>query len=207
MQTKSSNIVPMGEYVKALLIKRNFRVTDFASLAGISHSTLYGIIRGDRKISTRVAVKFERILGRSVDFWLLDTVNLEQALRNTSPHLNSLSIKGAREAISKIDAHMFENALQSLERFTGNDDERNVGNYEVLNISCVDLQLIKSSISFVLISRQSPEWSRGIIFHLNGALELLKHSQKIFPAPVRKSWDGMINSLSEILQSIKFGEE
>jgi len=178
------------------ILKRGMNQRDFAKSCGLSPSTIAKIISGRAQISARSARAISTVLGKSVNFWLLPSVQINDAVLDafdSSPNVE-LTPKAAKRMFNEINIQHFVKTRESLEKYTGNDDKIS-SNYLVLPISCAELEVVRLSLSFIIISRELPNWSNGMLFHLNGAIAVLKGVQDLIPESLRQSWNSMMEGL------------
>ena len=100
----------------------------------------------------------------------------------------------AKKVILATKSEKIESILKELEKFTGNDDVAN-SNYESLPISTAELELLKQSLTFLLISKNLPRWSQGVVFHANGALAVIKSFRGLIPNPIKEAYNGLLDGL------------
>lgn len=87
-----------GEYIKEVYLEEaNISSKDLASRLDVSEATVSRILGGKSEVSSDMAVRLERVLGRSAESWLAMQVSysLMQARAKTYPKLRPLPSSAA----------------------------------------------------------------------------------------------------------------
>lgn len=63
-------LTPPGELLKEELAERKITQTEFAGRLGMRQSHLNEILQGKRRMSAQMALKLEKELGASAEFWM-----------------------------------------------------------------------------------------------------------------------------------------
>ncbi|HVP96759.1 HigA family addiction module antitoxin [Methanoregula sp.] len=77
-------ISPPGDTIMDLLEERGWSQVDFATRMGMSLKHINEIIKGKKGISNDTAVKLERVLGSTAEFWLNRELQYQQSLARIS---------------------------------------------------------------------------------------------------------------------------
>lgn len=193
MTSDATNLISFPDRLRQALTESSMKHRDFAETLGVSRSTVSRWVSGKSRPSAYALHGIASILGKSSDYWALPVASNDTVATSTSNN-NNLTAKEAKRIIRTIHVQKFVSVQQELAKFTGNDDQR-ATNYETLPISCTQLELVKLSLSFLIISRDIPVWSDGMLHHINGAIAVLNSLQGLIPAPLIKSWNSMMEGL------------
>jgi|SRR5690625_216850 len=69
-EVKLHILAPPGELLSEELVERNITQTAFAYRLGMRQSHFNEILKGKRRISPQTALKLEKALGASAEFWM-----------------------------------------------------------------------------------------------------------------------------------------
>ncbi len=64
-------VVPPGEALKEVIAQREMSQKELAKQTGLSTTTIRGVMRGKTAITPETALRFEKALGLSAEFWIL----------------------------------------------------------------------------------------------------------------------------------------
>lgn len=78
-----------GEYIKEVYLEEaNISNKELATLLDVSEATVSRILSGKSEVSPDMAVRLERVLGRSAESWLAMQTSYSLAQARKTPHMD-----------------------------------------------------------------------------------------------------------------------